>query len=388
MKVQKYHIGDNGPAPCRATSQRCRFEIEGTKEEMKAFWAGKLEEEHGGEQLLSGVSKGKPKESSVSANGEEAPSVISKEDLDPGFEGTRKLIGNELNYFPDPESNVSYDASERAVAMNVAAVSLEEGSYIAIAGKDEIWSSQEAQSDVQRLLLSDGSSGYFKSLQLNSLRESSFSNRGTNSLAGFTGEVNSFRMSQLMGDRFSKLVPKTEIRSFRGELGSFQSEVDESDDFYPDYEEYSGLVEDYRKAAIFDFVVGNLDRHRGNFLYGEQPDEFDGRRNRPAIRLIDNAMTFPDGTATINQSLFSRNYSTGEFHDTSDDLYKGLPRNEMDLKPDEIKSLNRARAGLLKWIEDGTMLKNNGDRAIARIDSMLKFESIGHLVMQLSARSI
>lgn len=366
MKDQKFHLTENGPAPCRIRSRRCKYETEGTEAEIGAIWQKQLDEEFG-EQLLAGATKG---------------------GFDPGFENTRRLIDDEFNYFPDPKSDVSYDPLERSVAMKVAAASLDKSSYIDILGKDENGPSLVGESDVQKLSLSDGSSGYFKSLRLNSLREVTFSKRGTNSLAGFISEVNSFRMSQLMGGGFSKLVPKTEIRSFGGELGSLQFGVEESKEFYPSYEQHKGLVEDYRKAAILDFVIGSLDRHPDNFLYEEQPNEFEGAKDRPAIRLIDNALAFPDGTATINQSVFSQNKPTGQHWDLSDDIYKGIPKNEMNLKPDEIESLNKARAGLAKWIDEGTILKNNGERAIKRIDYLLKGKSLRHTPMMLSVRNI
>jgi hypothetical protein len=42
--------------------------------------------------------------------------------------------------------------------------------------------------------------------------------------------------------------------------------------------------EDMARAAIFDYVIGNADRHKGNWLVGE-----DGK-----LRLIDHGLAFPD----------------------------------------------------------------------------------------------
>ena len=41
-------------------------------------------------------------------------------------------------------------------------------------------------------------------------------------------------------------------------------------------------LSDVRKARFFDFIIGNLDRHEGNYLV-----------HNGKIKLIDNGMTFP-----------------------------------------------------------------------------------------------
>lgn len=364
MKDQKFHLTANGPAPCRVRFRRCKYETEGTEEEINAIWEKQQEEEFG-EQLLVGASKRDLKPSSPSAESETA--VI---DLKDDLNATRTDLNNWRMYIPHPDSRTTYSKIESDVAMKLAAAALEEYPYAAIIEKDDSWDTN-GTTDVHRLKLSDGSSGYFKPLKTNSLKnEERFRGYSTNSLAACISEVNAYRMSQLMGGKFSKLVPKTEIRTFNGEIGSLQLEVDKSEDGKPGFSDYEGLREDYRATAIFDFVIGSQDRHDGNFLYGEQKNEFMGPEKRPTIRLIDNSLAFPQTKySVINHSIFTQN------EPISTD-YNGLTPDEMTLAPSEIKALTRARNGIEEWIAEGTMMKVHGEETLSRIDTMLLNNSI------------
>lgn len=357
MKDQKFHLTENGPTPCRIQWQRCPYEIEGTKSEVTAIWQKQLEEEFG-EQLLSGASKREHKRNALSAE-----SVAATIDLKGDLEATRSDLRNELMYFSHDNSSATYPDIERNVAMKVAAAALDESSYTAIIEKDDGWRTN-GSTDVQRLKLSDGSVGYFKSLQVNSLKEVSFMRFDTNSLAAITSEVNAYRMSQLMGGKFSKLVPKTEIRTFNGEIGSLQLGVNELKDTGLNFSDDEGLREDYRTAAIFDFVIGSQDRHFRNFLYGEQEDKLT-RKKRPAIKLIDNSMAFPQSKRSgFNRSLFTQNEPIANADE-------GLNSDEMTLAPLEIKALIRARSGVMEWMTEGTMTKDHGEETLLRINTML-----------------
>lgn len=364
MKDQKFHLTENGPTPCRVQWRRCPYEIEGTESEINAIWQRQLEAEFG-EQLLAGASKSDLKENLAPVESEVA--VI---DLKGDLEATRSDLNNWRMYTPHPDSRTIYSKIESDVAMKVAAAALDESSYTAIIARDEDWNTNGA-TDVHRLKLSDGKLGYFKPLKANSLNEQRiFRPYGTNSLAACISEVNAYRMSQLMGGKFSKLVPKTEIRAFHGEIGSLQLEVDESKYDEPSFSDYEGLREDYRKAAIFDFVIGNQDRHGNNFLYGEQNDEVMGRGKRPAIRLIDNSLAFPQSkNSIINRSMFTQNKPLSI--DSN-----GLTPDEMKLEPLEIKALIRARSGVMEWMAEGTMTKVHGEETLLRINTLLLENSI------------
>lgn len=392
MSPQKFHIGENGPAPCSASIRACKYKVEGSLEEMNVVWERQQEEEFS--KMLIGATKSSIAGTHASVDGGDPvlPSaVVSNADLE--LQVVRKALGNELKYFPDPDSRVMYYANERKVAMKLALDSIDSAPYALAKSKDERWSSN-GLTDVQRYELSDGSVGYFKSLRDNSLSERCFRAYGTNSLAACISEANSYRMSQVMGEGFSRLVPETAIREIDGEIGSFQREVKESENFEPDYSDYKGLREDYRKAAIFDFVIGNLDRHHENFLYGEQGDEFRGHGSRPAIRLIDNSMAFPKSDAIgLNASIFSRNEPPIEVDywdetEDSEDNYQGVPSQETDLKLDEIEALMRAKRGVQDWISAGTIMKDNGDATVARIDFMLKKKALSNIGMYFSENEL
>lgn len=102
-------------------------------------------------------------------------------------------------------------------------------------------------------------------------------------------EVAASDVARILG--FGDLVPPTAFRAHAGRDGSLQQ-------FVPDAMEARTLTDHYRydgdddaaRAAVFDYLIGNTDRHPGNWLV----------RNGK-LALIDNGLSFPH---TIDHSDF------------------------------------------------------------------------------------
>lgn len=340
MSSQKIHIGPNGPAPCRATVRPCEYEVSGTKEEVTRIWE-KQQEELYADSMLSSVSKAevKPEVSPNDAN-EDNLSKMSAE----------QVLSNKRNYSPASKS-AKYRDSDKDIAMKLALTNLNKLSYTPIKEKDDEWMTNGC-SDVARYVLEDGSVGYFKSLSNNSEQEGSFQDYGTTSLGAAINEVNAYRMAQALGDEYAKMVPETVIREIDGSIGTLQREVKENRDGVnkAKTEIFKG---DVRRAAIFDFIIGNQDRHNDNYLYSETEDE----NSRPCIRLIDNSFSFPRKYATYNMSMFTDN----------DGIYT-MSEKEMKFTEEDFDSLDKARATVEEWMTSNTIDQHLGDETIRRID--------------------
>ena len=360
MGAQKYHIGKNGPAPCNAHPERpngraCRFgdELHGTRAEMEELWEIEQEESNG--DHLAGARRADP-------------------EIDQRMSATNSL-SDQSKYRPRSTA-VVYSDTDQSVAMRLALSNISKLSYIGIAGEDTDWRTNGI-STVKRFELEDGSYGYFKPFGENSYNEHEFVSYGTNSLQAAVSEVNAHRLAKAFGPGFDRLVPETALREIDGELGSIQREVYEDADSLRSFDEVPELREDYRKAAILDFVMGNLDRHDQNFIFGAEPDHQGGLRDR--IRLIDNSFAFPDPDAGLgyNHSLFADNKEVYEDEKTAyytgSDGYR-MPTKELDLRSDELKALANARVEIHGWVESRTIDPDRGDAAIARIDHLLEEE--------------
>lgn len=284
------------------------------------------------------------------------------------MEKSRHIIGQKKSYRAF-ETDVVYTNREKTIASNLALESFSELSYLPILHKDEEWWCNSL-STVRRFALSDGAFGYFKPFNENSYNERSFHDYGVTSLCASINEVNAYRLAQAMGAGFEDLVPETVMREINGEIGSLQREVKENDWMEINYLEDEQLREDYRKAAIFDFVVGNLDRHGDNFLYGYDLKE-DGSY-QPRIRLIDNSFTFPRANSQIgyffNHSLFADHSNpvdsnTGRYY---------IATAQLGLQSGEVESLNRAKIVLNEWMEARSIGIRQAKAAINRINHLLK----------------
>ena len=383
MEAKRYHIGKNGPAVCNAHPERpggraCRLggpdgtERHGTLADVTVLWEREQEVLHSS-SLLSGLSRAVVPEPSE-------PKPESPEALK-----ARSTLSNPAKYAPS-DSTVSYGKDERTVAINLALESFSALSHTPVVQEDHSWES-DGFSSVHRYELADGSMAYFKPFTMNSFEEGDYSDYGTSSLGASINEVNSYRLAQALGDGFSELVPETVFREINGELGTLQREVEEDSSLSANFATVPGLKEDYRKAAIFDFVAGSLDRHKDNYLYGLTKDG--GYSSRKSIRLIDNSFSFPDRFkhSHFNSSIFATNRGIGNDYDENGrwiELYN-IPPRELRIRADERSALTQARGVLQGWIDAKTIAQGSGEKALARIDHLLRGGKVVNLSEYLSA---
>lgn len=383
MSARKYHIGKNGPAVCNAHPERpggrsCRLggsdgtERHGTLAEVTALWEREQEELHGS-TLLSGLSR-------AAASKPSGPAIE-------GFEALRahSTLSNPSKYAPS-DSDVRYKKAERTVALNLALESFSALSHTPVAEEDHLWVSQ-GFSSVHRYELADGSTAYFKPFTMNSFEEFEYEEYGTTSLGASINEVNSYRLARAMGGGFKELVPETVFREIDGEIGTLQREVEEDSGLSSNFAKVPGLKDDYRKAAIFDFVIGSLDRHKDNYLYGLTEDGDHSSRN--GIRLIDNSFSFPDEfeDSHFNCSIFATNRGAGSNYGANGEwveLYN-IPSRELGLKEDERLALTHARGAVQSWIEAKTIASGSGQKTLDRIDHLLQGGRIVSISDYLSA---
>jgi hypothetical protein len=115
-------------------------------------------------------------------------------------------------------------------------------------------------------------------------------------------EAGAWEVAKIVG--MDDLVVPTVIREIDGENGSLSLFVDglvaKDARLTEQYDGPEGLA----RAAMFDFVIGNEDRHKGNWLVTTE----DSGETR--LRLIDHGLSFPDqgryGTAGGNHRIFSK----------------------------------------------------------------------------------
>jgi len=278
-------------------------------------------------------------------------------------------------YRPSPRENYwgrsskptrwCYSRTEQDIILNLAATVSRDSLQVEVMRRDDSWDT-DGGSIVRRYELSNGTAGYFKPLQSNSRSEADFRDYGMSSLAATISELNSYRMAQLLGGEYAELVPTTALRRIEGEVGTLQLEVRESSSRRPSETELMG---DHRRAALFDFIIGNLDRHTSNFLYG-----LDARGYR-RIKLIDNSFSFPSsrGGYLLNQSVFGDNIRGvapgGTVHE--------IPWGDLELRDDEITLIRLARSGVEGWLSAKTIGIERGRATLRRIDYLLDEGKLG-----------
>lgn len=355
MNVQRFHIGKNGPAPCRATVRACEFEVQGTEAEVNSIWE-KQQEAFFEDSMLSGVSK-----SDLKAKSEPKSLATLSEDEheNPSKMQAAIALSSRDKYAPKAK-RVVYKDTDQDIAMRLALSNISELAYTPVFSDDPFWRSNGC-SNVERYILKGGIAGYFKSFAKNSHKEGSFRNYGTTSLGAAINEVNAYRMAQALGGEYAKMVPETVIREINGSVGTFQHEVESSGD-YADFEEYPDLRQDVRRAAIFDFIIGNQDRHGQNFLYTKSGR---GKDSRLCIRLIDNSFSFPREYASVNMTVFTDNNGGNILH----------PSETVFTKKD-LDDLSKARATVEEWISSKTIDPSLGKRTIDRIDYLADAKKI------------
>lgn len=131
-------------------------------------------------------------------------------------------------------------------------------------------------SEVKKVSFEDGDIGMFKPSggEAPHMRD--------NIKSGFSveRETTAYQLSKLVGD---DLVPPTIERTINGERGSVQAFVKGRTGAEADPSDITDDTQWY-KAGMFDYVVGNTDRHLGNIMIGD--DEH--------LHLIDHNLAFPD----------------------------------------------------------------------------------------------
>lgn len=113
-------------------------------------------------------------------------------------------------------------------------------------------------------------------------------------------EVGAYRLARAMGPEYETLVPPVVVRSVHGDVGVMSWGVPGSVGAA-----YSGAVapEDLRRAAFFDALSGQQDRHHGNYLVDEGDEG--GSAGFPRLYLIDHGFGFMQDNDYVNSQLFS-----------------------------------------------------------------------------------
>lgn len=341
MTAKKWHIGDVGVALCKAEIQDCRFGVHSESEtEMQGIYESQLEALYG-DPLAS---QGRPSE-------------------DP-----RERLKDEALYLPQ-RPRVSYSEEDRSVAATLAQSEFSELSGM-VATVDEDWSS-EGSTGVKRVILEDGSAGYFKGIVDNSKLEGRMRAYGHSSLSTAVADVNAYMVARALGPEYSQLVPETTLREIDGQLGSIQREVKpkemdgDPNELVPlagtDGSYFRGFVDaaenhldGTRKAAIYDFVIGNCDRNENNFILSAEG-------GAGGVNLIDNSYSFPDNT---REKMAQKSYFTGAF------VFNRI--EDARLTEDEKSSLSNARREVESWISKGTISGDRGRAVQQRIDYLLE----------------
>lgn len=152
-------------------------------------------------------------------------------------------------------------------------------------------------------------------------------------------ETAAWEVAELLG--IGHLVPPTVTREARNGIGSMQKYVPGTKPAFNASVPYDG-PEDFGRSAAFDFLIGNTDRHQGNWLV---------KNNR--LVLIDHGLCFPatnDRDEGLNADIFQEAVKRKamvppeaiKWMERSEDVVRSLRRNGMN--DDEIRAtMSRAR---------------------------------------------
>jgi hypothetical protein len=138
-------------------------------------------------------------------------------------------------------------------------------------------------STVWRIALDGGLRGYFKAQGSSPYA----ANYGHHPDEVFLNDCAAWRLSQGLGRPFSRLAAPCIVRDIAGETGSLIAHRSKTDDWVPLKELFDRHPDQCRAAAFFDALIGQQDRHDGNYRYDE---------DRGRIALIDHGFAFPGGT--------------------------------------------------------------------------------------------
>src|SRR5262249_6779880 len=108
---------------------------------------------------------------------------------------------------------------------------------------------------------------------------------------------------------FTDLVPPTVVREYQGRTGSVQKFVESADIARNHDHPYDGET-DAARAAAFDQLVANTDRHQKNWMLKGDPDN---QAESDKIALIDNGLILPtkSDVGQVNNQLTQQARSKG-----------------------------------------------------------------------------
>ncbi len=132
-------------------------------------------------------------------------------------------------------------------------------------------------------------------------RGTNFVRKGVDAGTYWRREIAAYDVAEALG--FGDLVPVTTMREHEGDVGSMQNFAGGAQDAckLSHTERYDG-DEDASRAAAFDYLIGHMDRHSGNWMAK------DGK-----LILIDNGLSFPK--KYVDRDYFNMklwNYATEE----------------------------------------------------------------------------
>lgn len=150
-------------------------------------------------------------------------------------------------------------------------------------------------------------------------------------------EVAAWKVAEKMGEPWDQMVPPVVLREVNGEMGSFALERPGAPGARPD------ASPEWRDAAFFDALIGQQDRHPGNYLTS-------GDR----LTLIDHGYSFARQGDFTNWSFFVRARTKNGMDDTTGrltgkeiDIIDRLLADETRfglkgvIEPDRLESLER-----------------------------------------------
>lgn len=197
--------------------------------------------------------------------------------------------------------------------------------------------------ETERFLFKDGSTGYFKGFD--SLADRTARSFGQEGPLQPLHEAAAWQLAKALGPKFEPLVPPCVITSHNGQLGSLARGVAGQPAGYRGHRMIS--AETFRRAAFFDSLIGQQDRHGYNYLVdGDQ------------VHLIDHGFTFAVSGNPINASKFaSDRYSSKKDRKLVPEETAALTRllKSEDLQgmariiaPERAKALRRRAKSMLK----------------------------------------
>lgn len=140
-------------------------------------------------------------------------------------------------------------------------------------------------STVWKIALQGGRRGYFKAQ--GSSAPGLAAAYGHHPDEVFLNDCAAWRLARGLGWPFSELATPCVVRLIEGEVGSLIAHRSKTDNWIEIEELFDRHPDECKAAALFDALIGQQDRHDGNYRY----DDSAGR-----IALIDHGFAFPGGT--------------------------------------------------------------------------------------------